>query len=97
MKKFLLLHCGFEPPTPEIMKEWGKWFGSIADITVDQGGFGAAREISSAGTKELPWGMDSITGYNVIQAESMEDAEKIARDCPFVSSIRVYEIREHTG
>jgi hypothetical protein len=50
MKKFVLLHYGFENPTPEIMEAWHKWFESIADITVDQGGFGAGREISSSGT-----------------------------------------------
>ena len=26
MKKFVLLHYGFEKPTPEIMAAWGKWF-----------------------------------------------------------------------
>ncbi len=94
MKKFVLLHYGFENPTPEIMEAWGKWFESIADITVDQGGFGAGREISGAGTNDLPWGMESITGYNTIKADSLDDAEKIARDCPYIASIRVYEIRE---
>ena len=39
MKKYLLLHYGFEKPTPEIMEAWGAWFGSVADKTIDQGGF----------------------------------------------------------
>ena len=37
-------------------------------------------------------GMDAITGYPIINAESLEDAEKITHDNPFVASIRVYEI-----
>ena len=37
-------------------------------------------------------GMESITGYSIINAESLDDAEEIARDNPFVASIRVYEI-----
>jgi hypothetical protein len=94
MKKYLLLHFGFENPTPEIMKKWGKWFESIADITVDQGGFSGGREISNSGTRDLPWGMDSITGYNVITAASLDEAEKIAKECPYIASIRVYELRE---
>ena len=95
MKKFVLLHYGFEQPTPEIMEAWGKWFESIADMTVDQGGhFGAAREISSSGTKDLPMGMESITGYTIIKADSLDDAEKLAKDNPYIASIRVYEIRE---
>ncbi len=95
MKKFMFLHFGFEKPTAEIMKAWGAWFESIADRTVDQGGFNAAREISRGGTKELPMGMESITGYNIIEAESLDDAEKIAKDNPYIASIRVYEIRSH--
>ena len=70
MKKFMLLSFGFEKPTPEIMKAWGAWFASIADRTVDQGGFGGAKEISSAGTKYLPMGKDAITGYIIVEAES---------------------------
>ena len=93
MKRFMLLHYGFEKPTPEIMAAWHKWFDSVADRTVDQGGFhGGAREISRSETKDLPMGMDSITGYSIITAESLEEAEGIARDNPFIASIRVYEI-----
>ncbi len=92
MKRFMLLHFGFEKPTPEIMAAWGKWFESVADKTVDHGGFRDAREISHSGTKDLPMGMESITGYSIINAESLDDAEKIAQDNPFIASIRVYEI-----
>jgi len=60
MKKFMMLHYGFENPTPEIMEAWG---------------------------------MDSITGYNIIEAENLDEAERIAVDNPFIASIRVYEIR----
>ena len=93
MKKFMLLHFGFEPPTPEIMAAWGKWFESVADKMVDRGGhFSGGREISHAGTKDLPLRMDSITGYTVINADSLDDAEKIAQGNPFIASIRVYEL-----
>lgn len=95
MTKFMLLHFGFETPTPVIMEAWGKWFASIADKQVDQGGFGGAREISNAGTKDLPWRMESITGYNIIEAESLDEAETIAKACPYIASIRVYECRSH--
>ena len=93
MKRFMLLHYGFVKPTPEIMEAWRGWFESIAGRTVDQGGFSSAREISSAGTEDLPMGMESITGYNIIEAESLDEAEKMASDNPYIASIRVYEIR----
>lgn len=92
MKKFMLLSYGFEKPTPEIMGAWGKWFESIADKMADSGHFRGAREISKSGTKELPMGMESITGYTIINAESLDVAEKIARDNPYIASIRIYEI-----
>jgi len=93
MKKFMLLSYGFETPTPEIMGAWGKWFESISDRIVDNGGhFSHGREISRDGTADLPLGMDSITGYTVIHAENMDDAEKVAQENPFIASIRIYEI-----
>lgn len=87
MKKFVYLHFGFEKPTPEIMEAWEAWFESIADKMVDQGGFSNGREISKSGTRDLPMNMESITGYNVIEAESLDAAEKLAQDNPFIASI----------
>ena len=93
MKKFMFLHFGFEKPTPEIMAAWEKWFESIADKQVDQGGFSSGREISESGTNDLSCGMESITGYNIIEAEDLDAAVEIAQDNPYIASIRVYEIR----
>ncbi len=93
MKKFVMLHFGFEKPTPEIMGAWGKWFESIKDNVVDMGGhFSGGREISSDGTKDLPLGLDSITGFTIVSADSLDDAEKMAQSNPYISSIRVYEM-----
>lgn len=92
MKKFVLISYGFETPTPEIQQAWGKWFASIGDKMVDGGSpLGRGREISRAGTKELPLGLESLTGYCIINADSLDDAEEIARGCPIITSIRVYE------
>ena len=93
MKKFVFLHFGFEKPTPEIMEAWGAWFKSVADKTVENVGFSGGREISKSGTNDLPWNLESITGYSVIEAESLDAAEKLAQTNPFISSIRIYEVR----
>jgi hypothetical protein len=37
--------------------------------------------------------MESITGYNIIEAESLDAAEKLARSNPYIASIRIYEVR----
>ena len=93
MKKFVMLHYGFEKPTPEVMAAWGKWFEAAKPHMVDMGGFGSGREISRTGTKDLPLGADCITGFTIVKAASLDDAEKLAQDNPFISSIRVYEVR----
>jgi hypothetical protein len=90
----MFLHFGFENPTPEIMDAWNAWFESIADQTVENVGFGSGREISKSGTRDLPWDMEAITGYSVIEAESLDAAEEMAKSNPFISSIRIYEVRE---
>jgi hypothetical protein len=93
VKKFVLLHYGFEKPTPEIMAAWGKWFEDIKPHTAEMGGFGPGREISKEGTKDLPLGLDSITGFTIVNAASLDEAEQMARGNPFISSVRVYEVR----
>ena len=93
MKKFLFLSYGFEKPTAEDMAAWGKWFESVGDRKVDQGGlWNGGREITADGTTDLPFGKDSITGYLIFTASDLEEAESIVKQCPIVASNRVYEI-----
>lgn len=95
MKEFLLVHIGFEQPTDEIMAAWGNWFDSIADITVENVGLGSAKEVSQEGVKDLSFDLQASTGYTTIKAESLDAAVKVAQDCPFITSIRVHEVRSH--
>ncbi len=95
MKKFLLAHIGFEQPTEEIMAAWGKWFESIAEITVENVGLHLGKEVSSGGVKDINFDTQVTTGYTVIQAESLDEAVKIAQNCPFITSIKVQEVRSH--
>ncbi len=92
MKKFMFLSYGFEKPTPEIMAAWGTWFESIADRVVEGGHFPMGREISKQGTQDLPLGAQSITGYCIFTADSLDAAETIVKNCPYIESNRVYEI-----
>jgi hypothetical protein len=77
------------------MAAWNTWFALIADKQVDQGGFGAGRELSKSGIRDLPWDMEAITGYNILELESLAQAEEIARSNPFIASLRFYELRSH--
>jgi hypothetical protein len=59
---------------------------------VDPGSpLGPGKEISRSGTKELPMGLESLTGYTVISAANMGEAEEIAKGCPMITNVRVYE------
>ena len=91
MEKFVFITVGFETPTPEVMEAWNNWFASLGDKMVDRGSpLGPGREITRDGTNELPLGMESLTGYTIINAENLDDAEKIAAAAPIITSIRVY-------
>jgi hypothetical protein len=92
MKKFVFLYYGYVTPTQGIMDAWNHWFASIGDKLVDIGSpLGPGREISHAGTKELPLDLGAATGYSIIIADNMDDAERIAKGCPIITSVRVYE------
>ncbi len=79
MKKFVFLHYGFEKPTKEIMEAWGQWFASIKENIVDNGShFGAGKEITKKETKALPLDKKAITGYLIVKAKDINEAEKIA-------------------
>ena len=92
MKKFLFLYYGFVTPTREIGEAWGKWFESVGDKFVDTGSpFGYGREITKSGTKELTLDLEALTGYSIVNAADMDEAEEIAKTCPMITSIKVYE------
>ena len=92
MKKFIFLYYGHKPPTPEVMDAWRKWFASVGSNFVDGGNpFGAAREITKSGMRDLSDETIPITGYSIVSAESIEAAEKLLEGVPIIDSIRIYE------
>lgn len=93
MKKYALLSYGFKTPTPEVMTAWKKWFDSIKGSMVEMIGFGAGRELSNGGVKDLPLGLESLTGMVIVSAENLDEAQKIAATNPYITSIRIYELR----
>ncbi len=68
------------------------WFKSIEDKIVDQVGLGNGIEITKNGITELTMDKDAITGYLVINAENIDEAIKIAQNCPIITSTKVYEV-----
>jgi hypothetical protein len=67
----------------------------VGEHTVENAGLRGGREISREGSRELPMGLDALTGYTIVNAESLSDAERLAQGNPYISSIRIYEIASH--
>jgi hypothetical protein len=75
--------------------EWGAWFGKLGDKLIDGGNpfSDNGQAVNQAGVmavKEMP-----ATGYSIVQADSMDEATEMAKECPLMSSkdgaVCVYE------
>jgi len=91
MKKFVLLYVGTRrEPTPEAMEKIKKWFEVLGDRIVDSGNpLSPGKEIEQSEAKALPQDNEEVIGYSIINAESVEEIEKLSKDCP--TKIRAYE------
>lgn len=93
MKRFVFVQYGFETPTQEIVAAWNAWFASLGDRHVESLGFATGVRVSHTGTTELAPRAGDATGVSVIEAEDLAAAEEIAKACPFVDGVDVYEVR----
>jgi hypothetical protein len=99
MAKYVLVYKGGGMgETPEeqqkTMEAWMNWFGSLGDSVVDGGTpFGPSSSIGSDGSI-TDGGASQLTGYSIIAADSLADADDKAKGCPVLvsgGSIEVYE------
>ena len=98
MSRYVFITYGSEEPTQQVMDAWMAWFAEIADSVVDRGApLGPGREVTPTGARDLPTEADAATGYTVVEAESMEAAEKLLEHCPIITSVRVYEAMQMEG
>jgi len=98
MSRYVFITYGSEEPTQRVMDAWMAWFAEIADSVVDRGApLGPGREVTPTGARDLPTGAEAATGYTVVEAESMEAAEKLLEHCPITTSVRVYEAMRMEG
>ncbi|MGI9648193.1 MAG: hypothetical protein ACR2OI_06705 [Acidimicrobiia bacterium] len=92
MSKFVFLYYGHGEQNQETMDAWMGWFGSISEHLVDSGNpFGPGREVTPTETNDLNGEASPISGYTIVNADSMDDAEKLLAGCPITDSVRVYE------
>jgi hypothetical protein len=101
MAKYVLLYHGggmpeTEAETAAVMKAWGDWYTALGSAVVDPGYpfTPVAKSIASDGTvKDGPAGA-MATGYTILQAESLDEAARLAQSCPVLqggADISVFE------
>lgn len=100
MAKYLLAYHGGGgmPESPEaqaqVMQAWGAWYASFDGTIVDPGDPCArAVTISSDGTVGAET-TPSLSGYTVIETESLDKAVAFARTCPVLAGGASIEVVE---
>ena len=101
MPKYLFAYHGGTRPENEAdiakeMERWGAWFATMGAAVVDGGApVGPSKTISGAGVADNG-GANPVSGYTVIQADTMEAALAHAKGCPIndTGSVEVTEIME---
>lgn len=98
MAKYVYVYTGGQmADTPEAqeqaMQAWGAWFGTLGDAVTDGGNpFGASTTVKSGGS--VTGAASGLTGYSIVQADSLEEAAAKADGCPILQSggnVEVYE------
>jgi hypothetical protein len=78
------------------MAAWGAWFGKLGPSIVEPGNpFGASTSVSASGGGGEA--ASKLTGYTVVNADSLDAAGELAKGCPVFDeggSIDVYETIE---
>lgn len=94
MGKYVLAYTGGGMATTEAeqakaMEAWGAWFGQLGAAVVDMGApFGPS---AAAGGGAAASG---LTGYSILEADSLEAASALADGCPVIATggaVEVYE------
>jgi hypothetical protein len=111
MKKFMLLYNGPATPAdqmdPEkaeaVMADWGEWMDKLGSAMVEMGqpmDPRMAKSVVDDGSTGKPL---QLSGYSIIQAESLDAAVELVDGHPFLSdqtgdfSVEVFELLEVPG
>jgi hypothetical protein len=76
------------------MDAWMSWFGQLGEAIVDGGNpFGDSKTVSSDGSSK-DGGQSALSGYTIVDADSLSAAADLAKGCPVLASggsVEVYE------
>lgn len=99
MKQYVFAYHGGKPPeSPEegarVMAAWQAWFADMGPAVVDGGApVGMSSTVSSSGVTE-GGGANPLSGYSIVQADSLEAACDMAKGCPMLADGGSVEVAE---
>jgi hypothetical protein len=100
MAKYLLsYHGGGMPESPEerakVMAAWGAWIEHVGASLVDAGApVGESTTIAADGTSTPGGGTNPVSGYSLLDAETLDAAIDLAKGCPILLSGGSIEVGE---
>ncbi len=101
MTKYVLAYHGGGPmpesaeETEKIMAQWGAWFQGLGASLVDPGNpLTQARTVASNGSASDGGGVNPLTGYSIINADSIDAAVDVAKGCPVLAGGGNVEVAE---
>lgn len=101
MPKYILAYHGGGgmPATPEegakVMAAWNDWYGTIADKLADGGSaFGRSMTVNGNGSVSQGGGANPLSGYTIVNADSHDAANTIAKGSPVLAAGGTVEVCE---
>jgi hypothetical protein len=99
MAKYLLLYGGGRMPETDqeraqVMKAWDAWFTKLGPAVADPGNPFTPSVKKIAGTGSVSDAKPTASGYSILEADSLNQATKLAKDCPVLqggAEITVFE------
>lgn len=92
-------HGGNKPASPEegaaVMAKWGAWMEKLGGAIVHPGApVGASCTINAPGSVANDGGANPLSGFTIVQANSMDDAVEMANSCPILENQGTVEVAE---
>jgi len=92
MAKYLLLYSGGSMPQTEaeqaeVIKAWTAWYTQLGSAVADPGNpfTPVAKTVASNGAVSSGAKNGMASGYTILQADSLDQAAKMAQSCPVLA------------
>lgn len=100
MPKYIFAYHGGKIPETEeegmqVMAAWSAWLEGMGAAAVDPGNpVGPSSTIHPGGEVTCDGGANPLSGYSLINADSIEQATELARGCPILQAEGTVEVAE---